>query len=159
MSQQDNIGKRRLNVVSTVFPSATVLFDYCCSLAHDREVFAAHLVKQNDPTAYKTLLHTSLILPSAGSDTNMDLFKAPASSKHESAFPIRDIIARLVEQLVKSNQSYHEQNCLSLGYRSKSSNKDATAMRSSHGTEMYFVNTVQAIITTQVWQLLANRIG
>ena len=143
---------RHGNVVRTVFPHAITLFDYCSSVVN----FTAdqRLVQDRDSVSYKDLLHNTLVIPpnnGVRSDLKFNISRI-------ETFPIRDMIGRLVSQCVRNNPTYQEQNCLALGYRNKTSNCDAT-LRTSTDTELYFVNTVQAIVTTQTWQLFANRVG
>jgi sorbitol-specific phosphotransferase system component IIC len=140
--------KRHADVVTRVFPQAVSLFDYCSAVIDFQG--SEKLIMPADPVSYSNLLSDTLILPPAAT-TKYIVTKV-------SKYPIRDTIGRLVSQCVRSNPSYHEQNCLALGYRSKTSNCDAT-MRTSNDTELYFVNTIQAIVTTQTWQLFANRVG
>lgn len=145
--------KHRPDVVTTVFPSAVPLFDYCTSVIKRNHLDIA-LIQPSDSAAYKDLLRTSLIVPPSDAEGSQFAFKFNGRDR----FPIHDIVGRLISQLVRSGQQYHEQNCLTLGYRLKSTGSDAT-MRSNNDTEVYFVNTVQALVSTQTWQLLANRIG
>ena len=143
--------KRRLDVVSNVFPKAITLLEYCKSVI-DSDTDKESILLINDSIKYKELLQTSLILPPIEART----LKFKIDKQGHS--PVREIIARLVSQIVRSNQPYHEQNCLALGYRLKTSNSDVT-MRSNIDTELFCVNTIQAILNTQPWQILANRIG
>lgn len=112
------------------------------------------LIQPKDPPAYKDLLETTLILPPSESENN--LFDYTYNGKDR--YPVVDIVVRLVGQLVRKGQVYQEQNCLTLGHRLKSAGSDAT-MRSNNDVENYSVNTMHALVTTQTWQLLANRIG
>jgi sorbitol-specific phosphotransferase system component IIC len=141
-------GKRHADVVTRVFPQAVSLLDYCNAVVDFQG--SEKLFTVGDPASYHNLLNDTLLIPPAG--------RAEFVVTKVSKFPIRDTIGRLVSQCVRSNPAYHEQNCLALGYRSKTSNCDAT-MRTSNDTELYFVNTIQAIVTTQTWQLFANRVG
>ena len=138
--------KRRIDVVTTVFPKAVSLLDYCNRIIDG----GLQLIGVDDSAAYKELLSTSLIVPPENKQT--------FTVCKNNTCAIRDIISRFVGQLVRSNQPYHEQNCLALGFRPKSSYSNVT-MRANNDTEMVFVNTVQALVNTQTWQLLANRIG
>lgn len=145
--------KHRPDVVRTVFPNAVSLYEYCTSIieANQQQV---NLVQPTDSKAYCDLLHGSIIIPPPDDGTNKFVYHFNGKDK----FPVHDIVGRLISQLLRSGQQYHEQNCLTLGYRLKSTGSDVT-MRSNNDTELYFVNTVQAIVCTQTWQLLANRIG
>jgi hypothetical protein len=137
----------RHDVVKTVFPSAVSLLVFCADILDARFL----LLEENDSDGYKSLLHNTLVIPPVVNVSKIIVSKV-------QPYPIGETIGRLVSQCVRSNISFREQNCLALGYRSKSVNADAT-MRGSNDTEVYFVNTVQSIVTTQHWQLFANRIG
>ena len=145
--------KHRPDVVTTVFPTAVPLFDYLTTVIK-RSNHDIVVIQPTDSCAYKDLLRTSLIVPPPDAEGTQFTFKFNGKDR----FPIHDIVGRLISQLVRNGQQYHEQNCLTLGYRLKSTGSDAT-MRSNNDTEVYFVNTVQALVSTQTWQLLANRIG
>ena len=145
--------KHRTDVVRTVFPNAISLYEYCTSTIQ-RNQQQIVLIQPTDSKAYCDLLHTSIIIPPPDDEINKQTYNFNGRDK----FPVHDIVGRLVSQLLRSGQQYHEQNCLTLGYRLKSTGSDVT-MRSNNDTELYFVNTVQAIVCTQTWQQLANRIG
>lgn len=142
-----------MDVVTCVFPSAIPLLDYCKSVI-DAECGESALYATTDSVLYKELLHTTLIIPPIEENSVVRKFRVDRKDK----FPINDIVGRLVNQAIRSNHSYQELNCIALGYRLKSSNSDAT-MRTNNDTELNFLNTTQALVVTQVWQQLANRIG
>lgn len=134
------------NVVKNLFSNSVSLLDYFrTTLGIDNG-----LVLDDDSPSYLELLATSLIIP-------------PVSEKFDKQHilytcSLRETLSRLVEQSVRNSQHYRSQNCLSLGYRAKTSNGDTT-MRQNIDIECYFINTVQAVILTQSWKLLASRIG
>lgn len=145
--------KNPTDVVRTIFPNAVSLFDYCTSII-ELSKFKVDLISPDDSPAYKDMLHSSLIVPPAPSEQAKLVFSFNGTNK----FPMKDVLSRLVGQLVHSGQPYHEQNCLCLGHRPKNVGSDAT-MRSSHDTDCFFVNSIHPIITTVSWQQLLNRIG
>ena len=136
-----------------LFPGAIPLIDYCNSVIAT-ECEESVMLLSSDSEAYKDLLITTLIIPPTEDTKVAKRFRVDRKDK----FPIQDIVGRLVSLVVRSNHSYQELNCLALGYRLKTSNSDAT-MRTNNDTELFFVNTMQSLVKTQTWQLLANRIG
>jgi hypothetical protein len=145
-----HVDRRLIGVVKTVFPNAISLLEFCTAVADS----PPELVREGDDVRYLRLLHSTLVVPPS---SNLDLLRK-VSVCSSLTFPITDMVGRLVSQCVRSNPAYYEQNCLALGYRAKSAGGDAT-MRANNETELHFVNTVQAMVTTQVWQIFANRVG
>lgn len=143
-----------MSVVSTLFPNAITLYEYCIKVVSDKSAIN-YILKENDSIQYKQLLDTTYILID---DQYNNQFNLPINTS--ITVPIREIISRFISQNIRNKHNIHytEQNCLTLGYRSKSEHGDFI-MRNSGDIECYFVNTIQAIITTQLWQLFANRIG
>lgn len=152
--KMSELDKRRADVVTSVFPGAVCLADFCTSVVDTSSGEDSRVVLSTDSDAYKDLLLTTLIIPPSDNNGTSKKFRLDGKDK----FPIQDIVGRLVGQFVRSNHSYQDLNCLAFGYRVKSSNSDAT-MRTNNDTELYFVNTMQSLVKTQTWQLLANRIG
>lgn len=108
------------------------------------------------------MILTSYIVPSQDLISQLSYDKPAAADwtdELREIHPIRETICRFIAQVIhQANSKLSTQNCLALGYRSKTLGGDMT-MRSHMDIECVFVNTLHAIVSTQVWQLLAARIG
>lgn len=142
--------------MATLFPTAMRLIDYLLTILPTVRKIDV-IVNDNDSNNYKELVNTTMIVPDNNNIlvVNENYFDCIST---DGVPPIRDIVNRTVATIARTKQSYREQNCLAIGYRRKSSRGDIT-MRSNIDLECYHVNTVQALVVTQSWQLLANRIG
>ncbi len=141
------------DAVRAAFPNALTLLDYIKSIVSVNSCAVKNVLVDTDSQPYRDLLCNSLVLP----DENSIEEKLIIPIRIET-YPITEIVNRIVASIIRANQSYREQNCLSLGYRQKSSNAN-TSMRSNIDLECYFVNTIQPLVTTKLWQQLAHRIG
>jgi len=149
------------SVVKALFPEAMTLFDYLQQAL--RGSGFESVITPADSSRYRDTLLTSYIVPSEGLLLSHVSYDAACwTDELRQSHPIREIICRFIAQVIHQANSkltaYTGQNCLALGYRSKTLGGDMT-MRSHMDIECVFVNTLHAIISTQVWQLLAARIG
>jgi len=139
------------NTILSIFPNAIRLIQYFGAIDH-------LIIKKNDPSTYIDFINNTFIIPPQNNSAiNID-FK-----DIQQTYPIRDIINRIVGNIIRSsninNSNYREQNVLTLGYRMRSSMGENSRMRGQLDLECYFVNTIQTLVTTKSWQLLADRIG
>lgn len=148
-----NVSRAEISTVQKIYPTAVPLLEYVLRIANCHENI---IVGTSDPLNYHRFLRTSVIVPSDGTNCDGALFEITKEPQRSSS--IRDFLNRFVAQLVKLNLPYREQNCLSYGYRSKTSHSDC-GMRSNAGLECYFVNTLHIIVTAPVWQLFLSRVG
>lgn len=150
------------NVVKALFPHSMTLFDFFSQYALIGNSSSEPIITPADSSRYRDTILTSYIVPSHDFLSHMSYDKPPAASWTEElreAHPIRETICRFITEVIhQANSKISAQNCLALGYRSKTLGGDMT-MRSHMDIECVFVNTLHAIISTQVWQLLAARIG
>jgi hypothetical protein len=151
-----------INVVKALFPQAMTLFDFFSQYALIDSSSSEPIITPADSWRYRDTILTSYIVPSQDLLSHMSYDKPTAASwtdEVREAHPIRETICRFIAQVIhQANSKVFAQNCLALGYRSKTLGGDMT-MRSHMDIECVFVNTLHAIISTQVWQLLAARIG
>ena len=147
------ISRTEMSTVQKIYPTAVPLLEYVLHIANCHENL---IVCTTDPLNYQRFLRTSVIVPSDKTNNHDALFEITKESQSSSS--IRDFLNRFIAQLVKLNLPYREQNCLSYGYRSKTSHSDC-GMRSNAGLECYFVNTLHSIVTAPVWQLFLSRVG
>ena len=142
-----------LKTLQKVHPTAVSLIDYVRIIADCGE---AHIVSVGDSVEYLTFLATSAIVPAERRNGVGALFKITEDSLRSSR--VRDFLNQFVAHMVKSNLPYRDQNCLTYGYRSKSSFTEC-GMRSHVGLECYFVNTLHNIVTSPMWQIFSSRVG
>lgn len=135
--------------ITNIFPSAVTLFNFLSSCIDDGN----SIIRESDSESYMKLLHSSMIVPDANSFDNK--FTLPVVAERIS---IKEALNGIIAKLVRQNQGYREQNCLAFGYRQKSSSH-AASMRSNFDVECYFVNTVLPMLSSRVWEQLANRVG
>lgn len=147
------ISRTEISAVQKIYPTAVPLLAYVLQIANCHEDL---IVCPADPLNYQRFLCTSVIVPSAKINNHDGVFEITKELQGSSS--IRDFLNRFIAQLVKLNLPYREQNCLSYGYRSKTSHSDC-GMRSNAGLECYFVNTLHSIVTAPVWQLFLSRVG
>ena len=136
--------------ILSIFSNAISLGSYLTAISHK-------IVNKNDSKLYTDFIHNTFIIPSDCIDIqSIDADESP------QIYPIRDIINRIVAFLIRnsttSNISYREQNVLTLGYRMRSVGENSR-MRGQLDLECYFVNTIQTLVTTKPWQILADRVG
>lgn len=135
--------------ITNIFPNAITLYNYLLSCIDNETA----ILLENDSDSYKKMLQTSMIVPeSVGVESK---FTIPTIRDKIS---IKEALNGIIAKLVRQNQSYRDQNCLAFGYRQKSSSQ-AVAMRSNFDVECYFVNTVLPMLSSRMWEQLANRIG
>lgn len=148
------------NVVKALFPQAMTLFDFFSQ--HAPIGYTGSIITPADSSRYRDMVLTSYIVPSQDMLSHMSYDRPAAADwtdELRETHPIRETICRFIAQVIhQANSKLSAQNCLALGYRSKTLGGDMT-MRSHMDIECVFVNTLHAIISTQVWQLLAARIG
>ncbi len=132
--------------MAKIFPKSFLLYDYI-RRGSNKQVL---LLKQDDPIMYKSLLKESYICCEKIEPLDIE--------ESVGKCPVRDIVNRFIANFVRSPSATKDQNCLCLGYRSKGSFSDAI-MRNYSDIECTFVNTIQSIVTSHAWQLLADRIG
>jgi hypothetical protein len=139
--------------VQKIYPTAVPLIDYIVKITGCN---VAAIVKSDDSSKYKDFMSKSLIVPVEKARKAQTKFEISKDIQQSSS--ARDFLNRFVAQMVKSNLPFREQNCLTYGYRSKSSFTDC-GMRSHAGLECYFVNTLHNIVASPVWQMLSARVG
>ena len=139
--------------VRKIYPTAISLVDYVMSITN---CDISQIVTLADTKKYQTFVHSTVVVPTSRKSNaeNISLCK----NDQTKSIPVRDFLNRFVAQIVKSNLPFREQNCLSYGYRSKSSFNNC-GMRSHTGLECYFVNTLHNILTSASWQLFSSRVG
>lgn len=147
------MNKNDFQTVQKIYPTAVPLIDYIVKIT---DCNVAAIVKVDDSRKYQDFISKSLIVPlEKGLEVHTKLGISKDIQQSSSA---RDFLNRFVAQMVKSNLPFREQNCLTYGYRSKSSFTDC-GMRSHAGLECYFVNTLHNIVASPVWQMLSARVG
>lgn len=142
-----------LKTLQKVHSTAVSLIDYVRKIADCDE---AHVISEGDSVEYLTFLTTTAIVPAERRNGVGALFKITDDSLRSSR--VRDFLNLFVAYMVKSNLPYRDQNCLTYGYRSKSSFTEC-GMRSHVGLECYFVNTLHNIVTSPMWQKFSSRVG
>ena len=145
--------KNDFRTVQKIHPTAVPLIDYIIKVT---DCNVAAIVKSDDSSKYQDFLSRSLIVPLEKGRKIQKKFGISKDIQQSSS--VRDFLNRFVAQMVKANLPFREQNCLTYGYRSKSSFTDC-GMRSHAGLECYFVNTLHNIVTSPVWQMLSARVG
>lgn len=132
--------------MTKIFPKSFLLYEYIRRGSNQQ----VEILKQDDPISYKSLLKESFIC--------CEKIETLEIEKSNEKCPVRDIVNRFTANFVRAPSTSKDQNCLCLGYRSKGSFSDAI-MRNYIDIECTFVNTIQSIVTSQTWQILADRIG
>ena len=139
------MSKHDEKTITNIFPGAILLYDHLTRACDGCVLF------DDDIDSYKKLLHTTMIVP----DTTEVKLSIPTI---KGKISIKETLNSIIAKLVRQNQGYRHQNCLSFGYRQKSSSL-AVAMRSNFDVECYFVNTVLPMLSSRVWEFLLNRVG
>ena len=151
--------------VRSIFPEAITLLAYSSAKLIDDGLNADYLINgESDTAAYKELLRYAMIVPEPDFLGMEKISDSNATTKIPDPiikYPIHEIINRAVGNFIKQSSkssNWREQNCLALGYRSKTSD-EANCMRSNANVELFHINSVHPMVTTRAWQLLADRLG
>ena len=153
MNDHRSSDREKIATVRRIYPTAVSLVDYVTSLTN---CDIAQIVTSSDTTKYQMFVKTTVVVPQKKMSGSESL--SICRNDQLLSTPVRDFLNRFVAQIVKSNLPFREQNCLSYGYRSKSSFNNC-GMRSHAGLECYFVNTLHNIVTSALWQLFSSRVG
>ena len=153
MLSNEELVTSNIATVRKIYSTAVPLLDYVTSLTNSDK---ASIVKGDDTSKFVNFVLTTVVVPLEGRNS-ADVLSL-CKIRQQSSSTVRDFLNRFVAQTVKSNLPFKEQNCLSYGYRSKSSFTNC-AMRSNAGLECYFVNTLHNIVTSPLWQQFASRVG
>lgn len=153
MTSFEELGRTNINTVRKIYPTAVSLLDYVSSITNSDK---ASIVKGDDTSKFIDFVHTTVIVPSEARKCTeiMSLCR----KDQQTSSTVRNFLNRFVAQTVKLNLPFKEQNCLSYGYRSKSSFTNC-GMRSHAGLECYFVNTLHNIVSSPLWQQFSSRVG
>ena len=110
----------------------------------------ANLLEPNDSLSYRALLQDTIIVPE---DKTNIWIKHPQNDNANEKYPIRDILLRFIEQVLKTNQNYRKKNLLALGYSFKAMNSTEMGIRNNNEIACNYVNTIHYFVKNKDWQL------
>jgi hypothetical protein len=98
------------------------------------------------------MLKTMLIIPI--DETRLHDIE-PQKEYHTS---ISETLSRFVTHQIKTLSNFKQQNCLTLGFRTKSINSTST-LKSNIDLECYYINTLHTFFNNKVWLHVLNTFG
>ena len=157
MIKNSNENQNNFNVKDTllkVIPSAIKLSTYIDSII---------TLKLNNRGASSSLiqyLNKIQIIPETNYDNNnqTNSFVIDTPSQDEQRSTMNEILSRFINIQLKNIKDYRQQNCIILGYRTKSMNSTSN-VRSNSNLECYHINTLHNYFNNTFWSYLAYELG
>ena len=157
MIKNNNENQNNFNVKDTllkVIPSAIKLSTYIDSII---------TLKLNNRGATDSLiqyLNKIQIIPETIYDNNnqTNSFIIDTPNQDEQRSTMNEILSRFINTQLKNTKDYRQQNCIILGYRTKSMNSTSN-VRSNSNLECYHINTLHNYFNNTYWSYLAYELG
>jgi hypothetical protein len=175
------------NVIKKIFPNSLTLYEYFNLITikdsvdnddnneellanfltnHDNndKIYSNYLINKDDTQAfYQHCCDDVYIVPEEQPIEQIKLSIIKSESSINEQTKLKDILNRIISQLVKSNKNFKEQNVLQLGYRKRSefsSFHGEAGMRNHQDLECYIVNSIHTLLlSSPSWRLTSSRVG
>ena len=137
-----------------VIPSAIKLSTYIDS------IITLKLKKRGATDSLIQYLNKIQILPENNYDNNnqTNSFIIDTPNQDEQRSTMNEILSRFINIQLKNIKDYRQQNCIILGYRTKSMNSTSN-VRSNSNLECYHINTLHNYFNNTYWSYLAYELG
>lgn len=143
-------GYDKKDALLKVIPSAITLASYINS------IITLSLVDHGASDLMIQYLNKIQIVPESNYDTNQNKIDTPNQGEQRST--MNEILSRFIDSQLKNTKDYRQQNCIVLGYRTKSMNS-TSIIRSNANLECYHLNTLHNYFNNEFWAFLAYELG
>ena len=152
-NNNDNHNANSKDTLLKVIPSAVKLSIYIDS------IITLKLHARGASSSLIEYLNKIQIVPETYYDCNQtNSFIIDTPNQDEQRSTMNEILSRFINIQLKNTKDYRQQNCIILGYRTKSMNSTSN-VRSNSNLECYHINTLHNYFNNKYWSYLAYELG